>query len=56
MEFPTDDDAYADTDWGPQDASHPKEGKMVTDTEACSLLWHVIYWTGDLCHGILWEK
>ena len=44
--FPVEDGAYTDANWGPQDASHPKQGEHVTEEEVKSLLGHVIFRQG----------
>ena len=45
-EFPMEDGVYCDANWGPQDASKPKEGELITDAEVRSLLGHVVFRQG----------
>jgi hypothetical protein len=40
--FPIDDGVYTDANWWPQDASHPKDGDMISISDAQSLLGHVV--------------
>ena len=44
--FPTNTGVYTDANWGPQDASHPKEGETVVLDEVQSLLGHVVFREG----------
>jgi hypothetical protein len=54
--FPIRDGGYTDANWGPQDASHPKEGQTVDIEDAQSLLGHVIMrMGGPVCWGCLRE-
>lgn len=46
ISFPTDDGAYTDANWGPQDASHPLGDQTVTLSEVQSLLGHVVFQMG----------
>jgi hypothetical protein len=47
ISFPTEDGAYTDANWGPQDASHPTTGlETVTIQEVQSLLGRVIFRMG----------
>ena len=49
--FPTEDGAYTDANWGPQDASHPKPDETVDETEVQSLLGHIVFRQGG---PIMW--
>jgi hypothetical protein len=52
-----DDGCFTDANWGPQDASHPKEGATVMAEEVKSLLGHVIFWMGGpVCWGCTRKK
>jgi hypothetical protein len=54
--FPIGDGVYTDANWGPQDASHPKEGEMISISDAQSLLGHVIMrMGGPVCWGCMRE-
>jgi hypothetical protein len=54
--FPIDDGIYTDTNWGPQDASHPKPDKTVCIEDAQSLLGHVVMrMGGPICWGCMRE-
>ena len=44
--FPITDGVYTDANWGPQDASRPKEGELIHEDEVKSLLGHVIFRQG----------
>jgi hypothetical protein len=44
--FPTTDGVYCDANWGPQDASHPREGETTSINEVQSLLGHVVFRMG----------
>jgi len=44
--FPTTDGVCCDANWGPQDASHPKEGETTSINEVQSLLGHVVFRMG----------
>jgi hypothetical protein len=39
-------DVYTDSNWGPQDASHPKPGQTIRDQDAKSLLGNLITYMG----------
>jgi hypothetical protein len=57
ISFPTEDGAYTDANWGPQDASHPTGHKTVTLEEVQSLLGHVVFrMGGPVCWGCTREK
>jgi hypothetical protein len=54
--FPIRDGAYTDANWGPQDASHPKDGELVDIEDAQSLLGHVVMQMGGpFCWGCMRE-
>jgi hypothetical protein len=42
VSFPIRDGTYTNAKWGPQDASHPKDGEMIRIEDAQSLLGHVV--------------
>ena len=50
--FPTADGTYTDANWGPQDASHPRDGETVEATDMQSLLGHIVFRQGG---PIAWE-
>jgi hypothetical protein len=55
--FPTSDGIYTDADWGPQDASHPKDGETTSINEVQSLLGHVVFrMGGPVCWGCARES
>jgi hypothetical protein len=55
--FPTDDGIYTDANWGPQDASHPKDGETTSIAKVQSLLGHVIFrMHGPVSWGCCREK
>jgi hypothetical protein len=54
--FPIDDGVYTEANWGPQDASHPKEGEMISISDAQSLLGHLVMrMGGPICWGCMRE-
>jgi hypothetical protein len=44
--FPTADGVYTNTNWGPQDASHPHDGETTSINEVQSLLGHPVFHIG----------
>jgi hypothetical protein len=44
--FPTEDGVHCDANWGPQDASHPKDGETTSIHEVQSPLGHVVFSIG----------
>jgi hypothetical protein len=54
--FPIRNGIYTDANWGPQDASHPKDGEMIRIKDAQSLLGHVVMrMGGPICWGCMRE-
>ena len=53
VSFPTNDGVYTDAGWGPQDASHPKDGETVEEAEVQSLLGHIVFRQGG---PIIWNS
>ena len=52
VSFPMYDGVYTDANWGPQDASHPKEEEKVDIRDCQSLLGHVVMrMGGPVCWG-----
>jgi hypothetical protein len=57
ISFPTENGAYTDANWGPQDANHPLGNKIVTLTKVQSLLGHVVFrMGGPVCWGCTRER
>jgi hypothetical protein len=61
VSFPTEDGAYTDANWGPQDASHPVDGAATTKTVTIkvvqSLLGYVVFrMGGPVCWGCMRKK
>ena len=44
--FPTSDGVYCDANWGPQDASHPKDSETTSINKVQSLLGHIVFRLG----------
>jgi hypothetical protein len=54
--FPIRDGGYTYANWGPQDASHPKDGDLVDIEDVQSLLGHVVMrMGGPVCWGCMRE-
>jgi hypothetical protein len=55
--FPISDGTYTDANWGPQNASKPREGETITLEEVKSILGHVLFrMGGPVMWGCMREK
>jgi hypothetical protein len=50
--FPIDDGTYTNANWGPQDASHPKDDKTITIEDAQYILGHLVMRIGGPLLGL----